>query len=90
MAKKPLKTDKIGHISACNFVSVRFTKCVLTFAFSIPFMNQCKTKFIPYLLGFLTLAAKFQKFPGKLWNLAIKFLARPKSKIPIVTLKEKI
>ena len=35
------------------FASVRFTKCVITFAFfnffSQNFQNQCKTKFIPYV-----------------------------------------
>ena len=44
--------DKICHILDRDFVSVHFTKCVITFAFfnfSMKFPNYCKTKFLPYV-----------------------------------------
>ena len=31
MAKKPLKMDKIGHVSVCVFASTSFAKRVITF-----------------------------------------------------------
>ena len=87
MAKKTLKMDcKVGLISFHDFASVRFTICIITFAvlifFSWNFQNQCQTKFLPYsIFGIFAfglaknLAAKFQNFPGKLWNWTpIKFV----------------
>ena len=73
--QNPLKMYKIGRISIRDFALVRFTKCVINFAFfNFFFMkfsdsnNQCKVEFLPIgIFDFgLTknLAPKFQNFSG--------------------------
>ena len=81
MAKKPVKMDKIDHVSVRDFASVRFTKCVITFAF-VNFLhelfriNVTLNFFLVLLLGFFilvsrkNLAVNFQNFPRNFWNLA--------------------
>ena len=54
--QKPLRMDKIGHISISVrvFAPISFAKLVINFAFlkffaiCMTFQNQCKTKFLTY------------------------------------------
>ena len=55
--------DEIGHISVCDLTAMRFTKWIITFAFSTFFMKFSESIlklnfFLMLLLGFLILVSR--------------------------------